>query len=88
MTPWPVSGFALRRFVGAGVVVVSTAASREMGAQVAPDAQYQTRQSQCRHEPPPGTPLAMRRSDSGVIVSGYTAQRVISVIADAASFRL
>lgn len=84
MTPWPVSGFALRRFLGVGIIVLSTAASRATEAQVvAPDPQYQTRQSQCRHEPPPGTPLPMRRSDSGVISSGYTAERVISVLADA-----
>jgi hypothetical protein len=83
MTPSPVSGFGLLRLVGVGIVVVSTAASRETWGQVAPDPQYQTRQSQCRHEPPPGTPLPVRRSESGVITSGYTAERVISLVADA-----
>ena len=52
-------------------------------AQAEPPAAYRTRTSQCRHVPPEGTPLSLRRSDSGVIKSGYTAERVLTYIGDA-----
>jgi hypothetical protein len=52
-------------------------------AQPAPDARYQTRTSDCRHSPPTGTPLSVRRTDSGVITRGYTAERLLTFIADA-----
>jgi hypothetical protein len=48
-----------------------------------PDPQYQTRLSHCRHEPPPGRPLVVRRSDSGVTRRGYLSERVLTQSADA-----
>lgn len=47
------------------------------------DPRYQTRASDCRHVPPPGTPLSVRRSDSGVTTNDYTAERLLTYIADA-----
>jgi hypothetical protein len=56
-------------------------------AQPSPDPQYQTRQSHCRHDPPPGTLLQARRSDSGIVTHGYTAERVVTLSADAGALR-
>jgi hypothetical protein len=83
MTRWPVSGFALRCILNAGIVLVCAAGSRGIEAQGAPDPRYQTRRSDCRQEPPPGTPLSVRRTDTGVIANGYTVERVITLVADA-----
>ncbi len=47
------------------------------------DPRYQTRLSDCRHEPPPGRALVVRRLDSGIITRGYTSERVLTQIADA-----
>lgn len=47
------------------------------------DPRYQTRPSDCRHEPPPGRALNVRRLDSGVITRGYSSERVLTQIADA-----
>jgi hypothetical protein len=47
------------------------------------DPRYQTRTSDCRHEPPPGRALAVRRSDSGIINRGYVSERVLTQTADA-----
>ena len=52
-------------------------------AQAGADPRYQTRQSDCRYQPPPGTPLQVRRSDSGITPHGYTAERVLTFSADA-----
>jgi len=51
-------------------------------AQGAADPRYQTRRSDCRYEPPPGTPLSVRISDSGVITHGRSAERVLTFSAD------
>ena len=48
-----------------------------------PPPEYRTRQSQCRHEPPTGTALQIRRTDSGTKTHGYTAERVLTFAADA-----
>jgi hypothetical protein len=45
---------------------------------------YQTRQSACRHEPPPGKPLSARTIDSGIKTHGYVAERVLTQSASAA----
>src|SRR5574341_1387065 len=50
----------------------------------AQDGRYQTRRSDCRQEPPPGKPLAVRKSDTGVKVQGYVASRVVTQTASAA----
>lgn len=47
------------------------------------DPRYQTRVSDCRHEPPPGARLAARRFDSGIISRGYRAERLVNVSVDA-----
>jgi hypothetical protein len=52
-----------------------------------PNPDYQTRQSQCRHEAPPGTPLTARRTDSGITTRGYSAQQVLTWTADAGGLR-
>jgi hypothetical protein len=48
-----------------------------------PDPRYQTRTSDCRHEPPPGRALVVRRADSGIITRGYLSERVLTQSADA-----
>ncbi len=48
-----------------------------------PDPAYQTRDSQCRHEAPPGEALSIRRSESGIATRGYTADRILTLSADA-----
>lgn len=65
------------------VLVLCTSTMRRVHAQGAADPRYQTRRSDCRHEPPPGKTLSIRRSDSGIIVRGYTVERVLTLIADA-----
>lgn len=52
-------------------------------AQGSADRRYQTRTSDCRHEPPPGAALSIRRSDSGITTGGYMAERVLTQSADA-----
>jgi hypothetical protein len=49
----------------------------------APGPAYQTRRSDCHYEVPTGHPLVIRRDDSGVRTSGYTAERVLTHTADA-----
>jgi hypothetical protein len=49
-----------------------------------PAASYRTRPSDCRYEPPPGKTLAVRKSDTGIKIQGYRAERVMTQIADAA----
>lgn len=51
----------------------------------AQDGRYQTRQSDCRQEPPPGKPLAVRKSDTGIRIQGYVASRVMTQAASAAA---
>jgi len=51
---------------------------------VAQDERYRTRQSDCRYEPPPGRALAVQKSDTGIKIQGYRAERVMTHIADAA----
>lgn len=51
-------------------------------AQRSPDPRYQTRVSDCRHEPPPGRALLARRVDSPVSTRGYAAERLLTQIAD------
>src|SRR5574341_31182 len=50
----------------------------------AQEGRYQTRQSDCRQEPPPGKPLAVRKSDTGIKIQGYVASRVMTQTARAA----
>jgi hypothetical protein len=50
-------------------------------------ASYRTRQSDCRYEPPPGKPLPVRKSDTGIQVQGYVASRVLTQTADAAGLK-
>ncbi len=64
-------------------VVVLGAISDGVLAQGGGDPRYQTRISDCRHEPPPGVTLSIRRSDSGIIKHGYTAERLLTQSADA-----
>jgi hypothetical protein len=52
-------------------------------AQGTGDPRYQTRTSDCRHEPPPGATLSIRRFDSGVTRHGYKAEQVLTQSADA-----
>jgi hypothetical protein len=52
-------------------------------AQGSADPRYQTRTSDCRHQPPPGTALQIRSSDSGILRRGYRAERVLTQNADA-----
>jgi hypothetical protein len=47
------------------------------------DPRYQTRESDCRHQPPTAKSLEIRRSDTGIRTHGYTAERVITLAADA-----
>ena len=44
--------------------------------QATPDARYQTRPSDCRYEAPPGRALTVRKSDSGIKIHGYRAERI------------
>lgn len=73
-----------------GIIVVagciSGIASDPADAQEAADP-YSTRTSQCRHSPPPGKPLIIRRADTGIHTDGYTAERVMTFIADARVLR-
>src|SRR5262249_48627943 len=48
------------------------------------DERYRTRPSDCRHEPPPGKALAVQKSDTGIKIHGYRAERVMTQIADVA----
>src|SRR5262245_59425312 len=50
----------------------------------AQDERYRTRPSDCRQEPPPGKPLAVQKSDTGIRIQGYVANRVVTQTADAA----
>ena len=68
-------------------VVVLGAISDGVLAQVGSDPRYQTRASDCRHQPPPGATLSIRRSDSGIIKRGYQAERVLTQIADASRLK-
>ena len=52
-------------------------------AQPAPDPRYRNRVSDCRYETPPGRSLSISRADSGISSSGYTAQQLITMTADA-----
>jgi hypothetical protein len=52
----------------------------------AQDERYRTRPSDCRHEPPPGKPLSVRQTDTGITVQGYVARRVVTQTADATGF--
>lgn len=52
--------------------------------QATPDARYQTRPSDCRYEAPPGRALTVRKSDSGIKIHGYRAERIMTHVADAA----
>ena len=54
-----------------------------IGAAQSPDARYQTRTSDCVVQVPTGTPLAVRRTDSGVMSSGYRAERVLTFVGGA-----
>jgi hypothetical protein len=73
------------RVVG-GLVLLSLAC-QPVRAQDRADPRYQTRASDCRQEPPPGSPLPVRRSDSGITARGYTAERILTLAADAARLR-
>lgn len=64
------------------VVALLAATATWSRAQV-PDPAYQTRDSQCKHEAPPGAALSIRRSDSGIATRGYTAERTLTLSADA-----
>ncbi|HEU5236892.1 MAG TPA: hypothetical protein VFU37_07110 [Pyrinomonadaceae bacterium] len=46
------------------------------------DPRYQTRVSDCRHEPPAGRALLARKADSGISTHGYVAERVLTQTAD------
>src|SRR3954467_350801 len=60
----------------AGAFALSTADAQRS------DPRNQTRVSDCHHEAPPGRALLARRVDSGVTLRGYTAERVLTQIAD------
>ena len=64
-------------------VVVLSAILDGVLAQGSGDPRYQTRTSDCRHEPPSGATLSIRRSDSGITKYGYKAERVLTQSADA-----
>lgn len=53
-------------------------------SQAAQDGRYQTRPSDCHYEPPPGKPLVVRKSDTGIKLRGYVAERVLTQTANAA----
>jgi hypothetical protein len=67
----------------AALVVVLVSISDRVLAQASADPRYQTRQSDCRHEPPPGAALSVRRTDSGITKRGYLAEQVLTLSADA-----
>src|SRR5262249_21253716 len=46
------------------------------------DPRYQTRVSDCRHEPPAGRALLVRKADLGISAHGYVAERVLTQTAD------
>jgi len=71
------------RFVVAVAFVSALASFSEPAQGQRVDPRYQTRLSDCRHEPPPGRALTVRRLDSGIITRGYTSERVLTQIADA-----
>ncbi len=58
--------------------------SRPEASLLAQDDRYRTRPSDCRYEPPPGNALAVQKSDTGIKIQGYRAERVMTHIADAA----
>lgn len=72
--------------VCAGSAILALAVTSLLGAQT-PNPDYQTRQSQCRHEAAPGTPLTTRRTDSGITMRGYSAQQLLTWSADASGLR-
>ncbi len=49
----------------------------------AQDERYRTRQSDCQYEPPPGKALAVQKTDTGIKIHGYHAERVMTQTADA-----
>src|SRR5712691_8104713 len=65
------------------VLVLCTSVMRRVHAQGAADPRYQSRRSDCRHEPPSGRSLSIRRSDSGILARGYAVERVLNLAADA-----
>ena len=65
-------------FTCAMFVMVFVAGPKAVTGQGNRDPRYQTRTSDCRHEPPPGTKLLIRRFDSGITKRGYTAERVLT----------
>ena len=73
----------VQRAVGLLLVSAACGALGDAHGQGATDPRYRTRRSDCRCDPPPGTPLSLRRADAGVITRGYTAERVITISADA-----
>jgi hypothetical protein len=75
--------FLTRLVTCIGLVFVLGSIADGVLAQGSGDPRYQTRASDCRHEPPPGTTLSVHRSDSGIVKRGYTAERVLTQTADA-----
>jgi hypothetical protein len=69
------------------IAILSLAVTTSPLVAQTPDPNYQTRRSQCRHEPAPGTPLTARRTDSGITTRGYSAQQVLTWSADATGLR-
>ncbi len=74
------AGTAVRLLACLGVLATHPEVVR---AQPGADPRYRTRASDCRHEPPPGRPLAVLDADSVNGTHGYTAVRIVSVTADA-----
>jgi hypothetical protein len=64
------------------VVAMIACAPHFLTAQTPPEA-YRTRTSQCRHEQPSGQNIATPRTDTGIKTSGYTAERIVTLSADA-----
>jgi hypothetical protein len=70
--------------IAALITSLATLALFPFPALRAQEGHYQTRQSDCRQEAPPGKPLTIRKTDTGIRVQGYVASRVVTLAASAA----